>query len=357
MDQTAQQVGNRLVVEDSIDVKAPIQMVYNRWDDFTRFPDFMSSVEEVRPLSGNRYHWVARIFGIKEEWDAEVTEREPDRRIAWRSISGAQNAGTVSFSQLGPDRSEVRVRFEYTPPADTVGKALLQVTKATKREVKEDLRNFKRVVEGRQPLQRGMQTGLPGQGELEEISGTEAGTMLGSLAVPLVTGIAGGVAAYYAYNKATKGFSLTDPSSWVRVPAANLARWRVGAVQSPFVSKQPISTPAAVASWTLVGASAASIVGAASLRFANQRKNALFVGQWAPTFLGMALLVRTIGDRNARHDLAATVVSWSLLSACLGAIGASLIQHLRGKRHDGLFVGQWAPTFLGAAILTRFLNR
>src|SRR5579884_3644899 len=129
MGQTAQQIANRVVVENNIVVKAPIQEVYSTWNDFTRFPEFMSNVEEVRPLSGNRYHWVARIFGIKEEWDAEVTERDPERRISWRSINGAQNAGTVSFSRLGQDKTEIRVRFEYAPPAGMFGRSLTQLAK------------------------------------------------------------------------------------------------------------------------------------------------------------------------------------------------------------------------------------
>jgi len=353
MGQTSQALGNRLVVEDSIEVKAPIQQAYNRWNDFTRFPDFMSNVEEVRPLSGNRYHWVARIFGIKQEWDAEVTEREPERRISWRSVSGAYNAGTVSFSRLGPDKSEVRVRFEYTPPAGQVGKTLDALTKTTQREVKEDLKNFKKVIEGKKPIASDKQM-LP---DMEDISGTEIGNVLGSLTVPITAGIAGGLATYYFFNKATKGWSLTDPSSWISVPTSNFAKWRYGGAQMPFAYNQPVSTPASVLSWTMVGACIASIFGSASLRFANRRKDALFVGQWAPTFLGLGLLTRLLGHRGTRHDSTASALSWGLLSACLGSILVSAFQHFRGKRHDGLFIGQWAPTFLTASVLVRLFNK
>jgi hypothetical protein len=37
-------------------------------------------------------------------------------------------------------------------------------------------------------------------------------------------------------------------------------------------------------------------------------------------------------------------------------IGSAFL-HLRGKRNDGLFVGQWAPTLLNAAIFTRLFDR
>lgn len=370
VDQTAQQLASRVVAEDNIVVKAPIQKVYGAWNDFTRFPEFMSNVEEVRPLSGNRYHWVARIFGIKEEWDAEVTERDPERRISWRSTSGSQNAGTISFSRLGPDKTEIRVRLEYTPPAGQFGKPLAQLTKPVKKEVKEDLKNFKQMIEGtRRPQQqqsadplsqllRQMPELRQQMPELaEQVAGSQPGNLLGALTVPITAGIVGGLASYYLYQKATPSFSLTDPSSWIAAPAAGLTRWGAGAVQSPLVSSQPVSTPAAAASWTLIGATGASILGAAGLRLANKRHTALFVGQWAPTFLGMSLLVRMLGNRNLRHDKTTTTLSWGLLSACFGAIFASLFNRISGKKHDSLFIGQWAPTFLGAALLVRLLNR
>src|SRR5581483_2491425 len=191
MGQTAQQTANRVVVEDNIVVKSPVQQVYSTWNDFARFPEFMSNVEEVRALSGNRYHWVARIFGIKEEWDADVTDREPERRISWRSTTGAQNAGMVSFSRLGPDKTEVRVRFEYTPPAGMFGKSLAQLAKPVKKEVKEDLKNFKHLIEGSGPtnqgfisqqvsdlLQKTPQLGQQMPELMDHVSGTQAGNVL-----------------------------------------------------------------------------------------------------------------------------------------------------------------------------------
>src|SRR5215831_12474228 len=140
-----QTTGNRLVFEDSIEVPAPISNVYQRWTEFTHFPDFMTNVQEVQPLGGHRYHWVARIFGIKQQWDAEVTEQQPNAHVSWRSTTGAFNQGTVSFSPLGPSTTEVRLRVEYAPPAGKIGQALDQVTQMTRREVSEDLKNFKKL--------------------------------------------------------------------------------------------------------------------------------------------------------------------------------------------------------------------
>jgi uncharacterized membrane protein len=60
------------------------------------------------------------------EWDAEITEQEPDKRISWKSVSGEVNAGTVRFEPLGADRTRVRLVMAYDPAdaLEKVGDAL-----------------------------------------------------------------------------------------------------------------------------------------------------------------------------------------------------------------------------------------
>src|SRR5262245_7496848 len=116
--------GKNLVFEDSIEVPTPIADAYRRWLDFPRFPDFMSQVEEVQPRGGNRYHWVARVFDMRQEWDAELTENDPMRRIAWRSVTGSFNSSVITFTSLGSNKTLVRVRHEYAHPVGRLGKSL-----------------------------------------------------------------------------------------------------------------------------------------------------------------------------------------------------------------------------------------
>ncbi|HEX5414987.1 MAG TPA: hypothetical protein VFZ25_04920 [Chloroflexota bacterium] len=44
------------------------------------------------------------------------------------------------------------------------------------------------------------------------------------------------------------------------------------------------------------------------------------------------------------------------LGLTMGSIAASAIFFLLGKRHTALFVGEWAPTFLVAALFYKLLN-
>ena len=134
-------------VEKSITVNVPLRTAYSQWTQFREFPRFMEGVEEVRQLGDRRLHWRATIAGKEEEWDAEITHQEPDRQVAWRSISGAPNGGTVSFRPAGADGTEVMLRLEYEPQdwVESVGDALGFVS----RRVEGDLERFKEFIESR----------------------------------------------------------------------------------------------------------------------------------------------------------------------------------------------------------------
>ncbi len=314
--------GNRQVFEDSIEVPAPVGEVYRRWSDFQHFPDFMENVESVQPLGNNRYHWTARIFGIKEEWDAEVTDQEPNARISWRNTAGAYNQGTVSFSPLSSGNTEVRLRLEYAPPGGKTGQALDKVTQATRREVSEDLYNFKRLF-----------TGEMAELEMYELVSPEGvGPLLARIAVPATAGVIGGIVGYNLERNARAHTILPGRQTTVEGPAA-------------------------IAGWAFTAASAASIAASAALRLRGDRVNSLFVGQWAPTLLEAGILARAVGHKGVRTPIQTAGTSWGFAAACLGSIAASAVMHARGGRTAGLFVGQWAPTFLGAALLARLIDR
>lgn len=102
-------------IEKSVEVACPVRTVYNQWTQFEEFPRFMAGVREVKQLDDTHLHWHAEIWGKDEEWDSEITEQVPDQVIAWRSTSGALNAGTVRFEPLAHDRTRVRLIMEYEP--------------------------------------------------------------------------------------------------------------------------------------------------------------------------------------------------------------------------------------------------
>ena len=134
-------------VEKSIEVDVPVQTAYNQWTQFESFPQFMEGVEEVQQRDDRRLHWRATIAGKTEEWDAAITQQQRDQVVAWRSTSGAENAGTVTFTPLMADRTRVNLALDYTPegPIEKAGDLLGVVS----RRVESDLKRFKDFIESR----------------------------------------------------------------------------------------------------------------------------------------------------------------------------------------------------------------
>lgn len=138
--------------QQSIEVDLPVSTVYNQWTQFEDFPQFMEGVESVTQLDDKRLHWVAEIAGTREEWDAEIVDQEPDRRIAWRALTGTTNDGIVTFESLGPNSTRVSLDLDVEPEGlkEKIGEKLGFVSK----QAEGDLKRFKEFVES-----RGVETG------------------------------------------------------------------------------------------------------------------------------------------------------------------------------------------------------
>lgn len=139
-------------VEKSAVVDRDVSTVYNQWTQFEDFPRFMEGVERVEQIDDRHLHWKANLGMAEREWDAEITDQEPDQVIAWRSIGEVRNDGRVSFEPVGMDQTRVTVVMEYEPEG-MVEKAgdMLNIVD---RRVEKDLERFKEFIE-----QRGSETG------------------------------------------------------------------------------------------------------------------------------------------------------------------------------------------------------
>ncbi|HWH34142.1 MAG TPA: SRPBCC family protein [Acidimicrobiales bacterium] len=133
--------------EKTIDIDLPVSTVYNQWTQFEDFPHFMEGVERVTQIDDKRLHWVAEIAGAREEWDAEIVNQEPDRRIAWRAISGTKNDGVVSFEPVGSASTRVTLDLDVEPEGikEQLGEKLGLISK----RVEGDLKRFKEFIESR----------------------------------------------------------------------------------------------------------------------------------------------------------------------------------------------------------------
>jgi uncharacterized membrane protein len=134
-------------IRQSVEVAVPVRTAYDQWTQFETFPQFMSGVQSVTQLTGTTNHWVTKIGGVEREFDTEIVDQQPDKRIAWRSVDGKSHAGIVTFTSLGPTDTRVDVRFEWGTETvtETAGAAL----NLDDLQVKADLRRFKDFIESR----------------------------------------------------------------------------------------------------------------------------------------------------------------------------------------------------------------
>ena len=135
------------IIEKSTEVNVPVRTAYNQWTQFEEFPKFMEGVESVIQLADDRLHWVAEIAGQRKEWDARISEQNPDERIAWTSESGTGNAGVVTFHRIDDNTTRVMLQMELYP--DDWKEKAADLTGLAGRRVKKDLENFKEFIESR----------------------------------------------------------------------------------------------------------------------------------------------------------------------------------------------------------------
>ncbi len=111
--------GKRLKVTniiESIDVGAPVRVVYNQWSQFQDLSGFMKKVESVNQSEETKVEFKAQVFWSHRSWTGEIIEQVPDRRIVWRSKGEKGHVdGAVTFHEIGPELTRVLVVLEYYP--------------------------------------------------------------------------------------------------------------------------------------------------------------------------------------------------------------------------------------------------
>jgi uncharacterized membrane protein len=144
--------GQGIAVRRSITVARPQDEVYRFWRNLENLPRFMRHLESVEVRDDRRSHWCAKAPArTAVEWDAEIVEDEPGRRIAWRSLEGATvpNAGAVTFAAAPGDRgTEIHVELDYSPPGGAVGATIAKLFgEEPSQQIADDLRRLKQILE------------------------------------------------------------------------------------------------------------------------------------------------------------------------------------------------------------------
>ena len=151
-------------------IRADAQSLYELWHNVTLFPRWQENVVSVTPLDGKRTHWVIGNpedqDGKRIEFDSELIEDVPGRKIAWHSISdNVTQTGAVTFEESFAGRGTlVTLVQQLKVPGGALGNAAAAVAKRSPAQtVKENLRHFKEMAEtGEIPSVKGQPHGPRG---------------------------------------------------------------------------------------------------------------------------------------------------------------------------------------------------
>lgn len=140
------------LVGRTVTIRKPRQELYDRWRDFTRFPEFMENVDRVTREGDGLSRWTIKApAGEQVELVTRVTEDSPGRAIAWESTpeSEIDTEGRVQFSDAPADRGTlVRLEMRYDPPGGTVGRGIAKLLQREPNiQARRDLRRFKQLME------------------------------------------------------------------------------------------------------------------------------------------------------------------------------------------------------------------
>lgn len=139
-------------VEGSVEVEAPVARVYDYWRTLENLPNFMTNVEEVRPTAPDTTHWTVKgPLGARVEFDAKTTQNRENEAIGWNTEDGdVQTSGQVRFKEVTPNRTRVEVQMNYwDAPGGKVGEVASRIVSDPNVMVKQDLQNFKEIIEGK----------------------------------------------------------------------------------------------------------------------------------------------------------------------------------------------------------------
>jgi uncharacterized membrane protein len=135
----------------AVTVNRSPEELYAFWRNFTNLPKFMKNIESITCADSRRSHWVVKSPTGTAEWDSEITEDVPGKRISWASLPDASvdNAGTIEF-KLAPDGrgTEVRALISFKLPMGGAGRMVAGwLQKDPHIQAKRDLRRLKQIVE------------------------------------------------------------------------------------------------------------------------------------------------------------------------------------------------------------------
>lgn len=95
-------------IEHEATVHAEAEAVFDLISRVEPFVQLTEAVKQIDDLGDDRYRWHVRVAGFKFTFEVQVTDIDPPRHFAWRSLTGIPNRGSYT---LTPSEDGTRLHF------------------------------------------------------------------------------------------------------------------------------------------------------------------------------------------------------------------------------------------------------
>jgi uncharacterized protein YndB with AHSA1/START domain len=139
-------------IEESVEIKRPVDKVFAYTTDAKSWPKWQSMLPEAEQTSqgkvgvGTTFKGVVRLMGLGMKWTAEVTEYEPNKHWGKTITSGS----IVNKERLICDPTAVGTKFTIVYEMNAGGFMKLfspMIVCSMRKETKKSLGNLKRLLE------------------------------------------------------------------------------------------------------------------------------------------------------------------------------------------------------------------
>jgi uncharacterized membrane protein len=100
-----------------VEVAAPIEHVWNLWQNIELMPKWMKWIESVTILEDKPEisRWKLATNALEFTWMSRIIQVVPNQIIQWESVEGLQNGGAIRFYDR-KDTSIVKLTISYCVP-------------------------------------------------------------------------------------------------------------------------------------------------------------------------------------------------------------------------------------------------
>lgn len=140
-------------IHKSIEIKAPIKGVYTYIDDPTKDPEWMTSMIEVKNVTGSgvgrHFDWTYKMAGLRLKGETTCTEDVPEKHIVVETKGGVESTWTFNLEPRR-DVTVLNLDIDYKIPVPVLGNLVEKVLlKRNERETEMNLMNIKEKLESK----------------------------------------------------------------------------------------------------------------------------------------------------------------------------------------------------------------